>query len=220
MRKSARLRAPKCTKSQAFAECFFGLRVERFVRFFCPPRKTPSSLKSFSLPLSTWPFITFLSVDLPSETPSSFNLSKPLRGDLTPRSTSPPRPPSPTSRLRRSWRGGSRKELLAPPSPRSIAKQCGAGEGAWGVRSARSLGRCAFRDETNAPPPNTPLLKRFSNRNRRDHRIPPGVSKTGDVETDFRFVTFANLLRTRNAISNIEAQRPHGRRVSQTKPSR
>ena len=31
-----------------------------------------------------WPFITFFSADPPSETPSLFNSSKPLPGDLTP----------------------------------------------------------------------------------------------------------------------------------------
>jgi len=35
--------------------------------------------------VQTWPFITFLSADLPPRTPPSFNLSKPLRTDLTPR---------------------------------------------------------------------------------------------------------------------------------------
>gem|GEM_PF-6528124 len=37
--------------------------------------------------------------------------------------------------------------LSGPPSPRSIAKQCGVGEGGWGVRS---VGRCACRDVINA----------------------------------------------------------------------
>ena len=47
---------------------------------------TGNILRQTLLPLrdACWPFITFLSADLPSQTPSAFNLSKPLRGVLTP----------------------------------------------------------------------------------------------------------------------------------------
>gem|GEM_PF-4706157 len=103
-----------------------------------PPTPSPAPLRcvergsrkrtSFSLPLSTWPFITFHSADLPSETPSSFNLSKPLRADLT-----PPTPLSSYAATPLVERGEPEEnELLPPPSPRSIAKQCVAGEGGRG----------------------------------------------------------------------------------------
>ena len=96
----------------------------------------------FRLPLSTWPFITFLSADLPSETPSSFNLSKPLRGDLT-----PPTPLSSFAATPLVERGEpERASFLAPPLHAALRSNAELERGAGGVRS---VGRCAFRDVMN-----------------------------------------------------------------------
>ena len=55
-----------------------------------PSQRCTDALEAPEVPsqhatVQTWPFITFLSADLPPRTPPSFNLSKPLRTDLTPR---------------------------------------------------------------------------------------------------------------------------------------
>ena len=82
-----------------------------------------------------WPFITFLSADLPSQTRSAFNLSKPLRGVLT-----PPTPLSSFAATPLVERGEPERAcFLAPSSPRSIAQQCGAGEGGRGGEVGRAM---------------------------------------------------------------------------------
>ena len=104
------------------------------------PVVAPAGRTRNEFALGLRPFVTFLSADLPSQTPSSFNLSKPLRGDLT--------PPAPLSNFAATplvERGEPERAcFLAPPSPRSEAEL---ERGAGGVRS---LGRSAFRDVISA----------------------------------------------------------------------